>query len=383
MANLPTVSTPPAAAAAAVYLGVASATLPAVLPVMVGIFADQFGYGVAGAGLIASLNMAGILVGSLLCPPLSVRFSWSRTVRLGLTIMIGGNMLTMFGGDFAYIGFTRGLSGIGEGIIAGICYAAMGRANRPERVVSIYFGGQAMVGMIGLGSFGWIATTFGWPLIFVLLSVVALPGFWLARTIETAQPDPDIAPHDFSFERGPILALGLIFIFFIGMASLWPFIERIGVDRGLESGAVAGALAASAFGGLAGSVAAGAIAHRLDRIIGLLIGTVTLVAGIGGLVLAAEAWDFAAALWLFAFAWPFQYAFLFGLLASLDSGGRIATLTPAVTGGALAIGPAIGGLLFSHFTLAAVTSFCLACALLALAGSIAMTQTKPQAEGSS
>ncbi|MBA4753156.1 MAG: hypothetical protein H2055_13175, partial [Sphingopyxis sp.] len=53
----PTTATPPASTWAAIYLGVAAATLPAVLPVMVGVFADRFGYGVAGAGMIAALNM--------------------------------------------------------------------------------------------------------------------------------------------------------------------------------------------------------------------------------------------------------------------------------------------------------------------------------------
>lgn len=363
-------ASPPAAVWAAIYVGVAAATLPAVLPVMVGIFADGFGYGLARAGLVASFNMGGILVGCLLSPIVATRLSWPGAVRIALAVMIAGNLLTMLNGPFAYIAATRAFSGLGEGVVAGICYAAMGRAARPERSISIYFGGQSIVGMVGLGSFGWVASTFGWPWIFLLLSLVAVPGFWLADRIGQAQPAPPVPAPGIRFARGPCLALVFILILFVGMASLWPFIERIGTGRGLDTGAVAFALSVSAFGGLAGSAAAGIVAGRLSRSVGLICGLAILAAGIGGLALSSGPWGFAAALWLFAFAWPFQYAFQFGVLAATDPGGRIVALTPAITGGGLTIGPALGGVLLENWGLAVVSLICLACTAIAAGGAM-------------
>lgn len=363
-------ASPPAAVWAAIYVGVAAATLPAVLPVMVGIFADGFEYGLARAGLVASFNMGGILAGCLLSPIVAARLSWKVAVRIALAVMIGGNLLTLLNGPFAYVAVTRAFSGVGEGVVAGICYAAMGRAARPERVISVYFGGQSIVGMIGLGSFGWVAATFGWPWIFLLLSLVAVPGFWLAVRIGEAQPAPAAAMSGLRFARAPLVAMAFILILFVGMASLWPFIERIGIGRGLDAAAVAFALSASAFGGLAGSAAAGIVADRMSRSVGLLCGVAMLAAGIAGLGLSSGPWEFAAALWLFAFAWPFQYAFQFGLLAASDPGGRIVALTPAITGGGLTIGPALGGILLENWGLTVVSLFCIACTSIAAGGAM-------------
>lgn len=364
--------TPRASTWAAIYLGVAAATLPAVLPVMVGVFADRFGYGVAGAGTVAALNMAGILVGSLLCPLITARFGWAAVVRASLAVMIAGNLLTMLDDHYGYVAATRLLSGLGEGVVGGICYAAMGRSARPERSISIYFAGQSVVGMIGMGSFGWIAASLGWPWLFLILSAIAVPGFWLAAVIGRAQPEAAAGPRAARSPGNPLVigALACILLYFIGMASLWPFLERIGIGKGLSPGIVAFALSASAFGGLAGSLVAGAVADRLSRTTGLLSGLGLLAAAVGGLLFMPGTGAFVLSVSLFAFAWPFQYAFQFGLLASLDRDGRLIALTPAMTGGGLAVGPAIGGLLLENLSLGAVTAFCLVCVVAAVGGTI-------------
>ena len=364
---------PAAAVWAAIYLGVAAATLPAVLPVMIGVFADRFGYGTAGAGVIASLNMGGILVGSLLCPFLTARFSWSAAARGGLAVMIAGNLLTMLDGQYAYVAATRIVSGLGEGVIGGICYAAMARAVRPEGAVSVYFAGQSIVGMVGMGSFGWVALTYGWHWLFLLLSLIALPGFWLAPAIGRAQQRQPVRLPGADRHGGDHLSLyslAFILIYFTGMASLWPFLERIGANAAFDPAMVALALSGSAFGGLAGSLVAGAVAGRLARTTGLLLGTLILAAGIIGLALPIGVWGFAVSVGLFAFAWPFQYAFQFGLLASVDRRGRIVTLTPAITGGGLTLGPALGGILLSEFGVLILGMFCLTCVAVAVAGAV-------------
>ena len=60
---------------AAVYIGVAAATLPAVLPVMVGVMTDQLGFGLERAGYVASANMGGVALGSVFRAGLTRRWS--------------------------------------------------------------------------------------------------------------------------------------------------------------------------------------------------------------------------------------------------------------------------------------------------------------------
>lgn len=372
----PTTPPPSVSAAsiwAAIYLGVAAATLPAALPVMVGVFADRFGFGVAGAGMIAALNMGGILAGSLLCPLITTRLTWAVTLRASLAVMIAGNMLTMLDGHYGYVAATRLFSGLGEGVVGGICYAAMGRSAHPERSISIYFAGQSVVGMMALGSFGWIATGLGWSWLFLILSAIAFPGFWFAGAIGRIQPAPAQTRRDEWVGDWVVIgALAYILIYFIGMASLWPFLERVGIAKGLSTGIVAFALSVSAFGGLAGSLIASVVVDRLTRTAGLLSGLCLLFAGVAGLASLPGTFPFIASVSLFAFAWPFQYAFLFGLLAAADRDGRLIALTPAMTGGGLAIGPAIGGLLLQNLSLGAVAAFCLLCVVVAVGGTIGL-----------
>lgn len=363
---------PPAAASqavpnhavwAAIYLGVAAATLPAVLPIMVGIFAERFGYGLAGAGVVASTNMVGILLGSLVCPYLTRHLDWTRTIHLGLGVMIIGNLLTMMGTAFPYVLAMRFGSGLGEGLVGAICYGAMARASAPERTISFYYAGQSVVGIIGLGSFAWIAATLGWEWLFVLLSFIALPGFFLAGTIGLAQPRTAERKKSKSvMDRTAHWALGSIFVYFIGMASLWSFLERVAQSKGLTSEETALALALSAAGGLAGSLSAAGAAHRLSSRHGLMTGLAVLIFAIAGI----SAFDgfpvYTLSICLFTFAWPFQLAFQFGLLARGDRSGKIGTLVPAMTGSGLAAGPAIGGLLLQHGGLLWVCGFGMLCA---------------------
>jgi predicted MFS family arabinose efflux permease len=361
---------PPASVWAAIYLGVAAATLPAVLPVMIGIFAEHFGYSLAAAGMIASVNMGGILLGSLICPRVTRQLSWAAIIHIGLAVMIVGNLLTMIGTDFYYVGGMRFMSGVGEGLVGGICYGAMARAIFPERSVSFYYAGQAVIGVIGLGSFGYVASQFGWQWLFLILSLIAAPGFFLASTIGRAQP-PQLAPRvDWKPPVNPaaIFALAAILIYFVGMASIWSFLERIAVVKGLSSNETAIALSLSAAGGFAGALAAAALASRLSMRQGLLIGSAVLILSIAGILAFDGFAIYTASACLFTFAWPFLLAFQFGFLARADRFGRMGTLMPAMTGSGLAIGPAMGGVLLQYGGLLSVCIFGLVCAVGSAAG---------------
>src|SRR3546814_554816 len=192
----------------------------------------------------------------------------------------------------------------------------------------------------------------------------------MTHSVPTRRSADLAGPRQAGLKVNPLVigALACILLYFVGMASLWPFFERIGVGKGLTAGTVAFALSVSAFGGLAGSLVPSVVADRLPRVVGLLSGLFLLIAAVAGLTLLPGTTSFVLSVSLFAFTWPFQFAFQFGHLASLDRGGRLIALTPAMTGGGLAIGPAIGGLLLQNLSLGAVSVFCLLCVILSEIG---------------
>ena len=352
---------------AAIYLGIAAATLPAVMPVMIGILADELAFGAAGAGYVASANLAGVGVGSIVCLALARRWTWTALIVAGAVVMIGTNFLTILDSSYSYIVVMRLLSGLGEGLIAAICYAAMGGSREPARALAFYVAGQGLVGAVGMGFIPTIVEQSGWQWFFVLVSVLAMPAFILARLIGTLQQNRSESRADkplvLSWKGS--YTLGSILLYFVGMSAIWAFLELMGDAKGLDTLHLSMSLSASAVANMVGSLAVGFVAHRLSTIKGLVVGLVALLASLIGLVFL-NAWQiFLLSAVLFSFSWGFYFPYQFRLLARVDQ--QVTGVMPAITGGGLTIGPAVGGFLLSTSGTATVCVFGLAAVVMSAA----------------
>jgi predicted MFS family arabinose efflux permease len=348
---------------AAIYLGVAAATLPSVLPVMVGVLTDKLGFGAVRAGYVASANMIGVALGSVICTVAARRWSGQSLIRAGAATMIGANLLTTLVAGFPQVAALRLISGLGEGIVGAICYAAMGRSRRPARALAFYIAGQGLVGALGMGIIPTVVARAGWPWLFVLVSVVALPAFWLARPIETLRTEPteEVGTNVPVATWLSWYALAGIFVFALGMSAVWAFVERIGHSETIDLAHLSGSLSAAAIANMAGSLLVGFAAHRLGAATGVATGYSLVSAGLVALS-SSGGWPlFLAAIALIFFAWGFYIPFQFTLLARVDAVGHRTLLIPLVTGGGLTLGPAIGGLLIAAGGTSAVCVFGFAC----------------------
>ncbi len=354
----------PAALWAAIYVGVAAATLPAVLPVMVGVMAEQLGFGLAHAGYVASANMAGVALGSVLGAALTRRWSWSAVIIGGTAIMIGANLFTMIGSNFSYVAVMRFTSGLGEGLIAGICYAAMGRSGQAARALAFYVAGQGLVGAAGMGFMSTVIQRSGWQILFVLVSILALPALWLARRIGTLENSSGLAAQAVKSDPMSWLgwaAVGALLAQFIGMSSIWAFLERLGSAKGIDSVHLSMALSASAVANMAGSLAVGAFAHRVRGLQGIAAAFTLFAASIAGAFFWNDWRVYLMVGVLFMLSWSVYFPFQFGLLAGFDRGGRLAAIMPAVTGAGFTLGPALGGVLMAKGGIGAILGWGCGC----------------------
>ena len=364
---------------ATIAIGLAAATLPAVLPLMVGVLARQFGIGTEQAGYVVAMNMGGILAGSLSCVLLARRFAWGPLIVAGLCITVAGNALTMLTASLAPLIATRLVSGWGEGVVGACCYALMGQARLPGRSIAFYAGGQSIVGAAGLALLPSLMVAYGWHVFYVLVSIVAVPALLLTplavRGRERAVKATERGTADQAPSAAGYVALAAILLFFVGIAMIWAFMERLGVRQNFSLTQLSVALSASSIAGLAGSLVAGALADRLRVQIGLAIGLAVIVGSLA-LLLTGSFYPYMAAICGLYFAWAYQFPFLFGCLADSDRGGRIAVMTPIATGGALTVGPAIGGLILAH---SGLTMLCIGCLALTTAGTLlaALVPMKP------
>ena len=356
---------------ATIAIALSAATLPAVLPLMVGVLIRQFGIGTAQAGYVIAMNMGGILAGSLSCVLLRRRFGWAMLIVAGLGIMVLGNALTMLTSGLPPLIASRLVSGWGEGVVGACCYALMGQARLPGRSIAFYTGGQSIVAALGLAALPTLMATFGWHVFYILVSVVAVPAM-LLTPLATRAREPAVATVN-QLEPAPkqLSATGLgalisIFLFFVGIAMVWAFMEPLGVRQHLSVTQLSVALSASSIAGLGGSFVAGALADRLHAATGLVIGIAVIVSSLG-LLLTGGFYPYMAAICGLFFAWAYQFPFLFGCLADTDRGGRIAVMTPVATGGALTAAPAIGGFVLEHGGVAMLSAGCL---VLTLTGTL-------------
>lgn len=357
---------------ATIIIGLVAATLLAVLPLMVGVLARQFGMGVEQAGYVIAINMGGILLGSLSCIVLTRRFSWSALIVSGLLVMTAGNVLTLSTAGLTALVSSRLIAGLGEGVVGACCYALMGQARLPGRSIAIYAGGQSIVGAVGMAVLPTLIANYGWHVFYLLVALATIPALALVKVAVRGREQVRSEAGAQSVPARPALnipslgALLAIFFFFVGLAMVWAFMERLGNDRNLSTLELSAALSASSLAGLAGSLVAGAVADRIRVSIGLGAGLALIIVSlammfVGGFV------PFTAGVCGLYFAWTFQFPFLFECLVAVDRGGRVTVLTPVATGGALAVGPAIGGFILQHGTL---TMLCAGCLALTLAGTV-------------
>jgi predicted MFS family arabinose efflux permease len=349
---------------AAIYVGVAAATLPAVLPVMVGVMADQLGFGVERAGYVASANMAGIALGSIAGAILTRRWSWTAVIIAGLIVMIGANGLTILGTTFSYVAAMRFASGFGEGLIAGICYAAMGRSGQAARALAFYVAGQGLVGAVGMGFMTAAIQQAGWKILFILVSILAVPAFWLARSIGSLDVRGSTVKE--GDKRDAMTWLGWSAVFallaqFVGLSSIWAFLERLGHTKEIDAFHLSLALSASAIANMMGSLAVGLLAHRIRGLLGVALAFALFMVSIAAAFMSNDWRVYLIAGVLFMLSWAIYFPFQFGLLAAFDRGGSLAAIMPAVTGLGFTIGPALGGIFLARGGTGAILCLGFAC----------------------
>lgn len=352
---------------AAIVIALAAATLPAVLPLMVGVLSRQFGIGTAQAGYVIATNMGGILAGSLSCVFLARRFRWASLIAAGLGIMVLGNALTMLTSSLNPLIASRLVSGWGEGLVGACCYALMGQARLPGRSIAFYTGGQSIIGAASLAILPTLMAEFGWHVFYILVSIVAVPALLLTPIATRVRTVAAVDPQQVAANRLSVASFGAliaIFLFFVGIAMIWAFMEPLGIRQNLSLTQLSVALSASSIAGLGGAFVAGALADRLRAEIGLAIGAAAIVGSLA-LLLTGGFYPYMAAICGLYFAWAYQFPFLFGCLAEIDRDGRISALTPVATGGALTAAPAIGGYVLENGGLAMLSAGCLGLTLAA------------------
>lgn len=357
---------------AAVFLtGFASAGLLALKPLIVGALIDDYHFSAPQAGFVAGLEMAGIGIAAFIVA--SVGGAWNRRVviLIGATLGILGSAAPILSDAYIPILLSRFMAGFGCGLIASVVLAVIGTTRDPDRSFGLYY-------MLSYASAALLVPTAIWTLAhfdvagaYVLLALVLLVVYVTAHRVpatfsglredgkqQTLPPFPMMAAA---------LSLGLSLLFWIGLGGVWAFVERLGVQAGLDQTAVGGVLSLYPLASIAGALTASLLHTRFGRA-PLLVASIALA--MVSLVMvgwASSLTIFTLGVLTFSYIWPLFLAYMGGTMAVLDPAGRIVAMSVTSQTIGMAVGPAIAGVLAGLFGYATIAIMGLICFALAFA----------------
>jgi len=312
------------------------------------------------ASYVASAELLGIAINSLLFAQLAGRLNPHRTFWIGVLVVIAMNMAAIIASDLITLGILRFISGLALGAIVATVMATASRSRNPEMTFAWINAAVAGMGIIlnfviprsftlGERIPGDLISSEsdGLFVVYLILAVLALlfvratpkPKKLAAEGTDTASQVTKLAPAPLI---GWISLFGLSFIF-LGHGLIAIFFAEIGLGIPLDTSTIGNVgMAASAIGMFA-SLGAGVIGARYKAKIP--IGSVLILLVVLAPMVAVPSsplmFFLAAPLFLFL---PIAIMPIFlGALVRIDPSGRQAASNPAfaILPGALA--PAIGG----------------------------------------
>ncbi|NVP55090.1 MFS transporter [Mycoplana rhizolycopersici] len=359
--------------AAALFVGSVGLLILGLQPVLLGALYSEGRMTFDELALAATLEMIAIAAGSAVMALAFAPQGLRRKAACLLLVLAALSHLTAIAGSPAMIIGVRTLAGLAEGGLVAIATELIARSARPERMGGIFLTiqttAQCLLSMLltllvvpAYGSAGGFQTL-------AVVGIVALAAVPLLPRRYEGIPTAGRADAGIG---GPmaLLALAIIFTFYLFIGAIWAFLEPLGLASGVSSQTVGLITAAALAAQVGGAFAATLVERRLDYRAAITLSTT------GGLIAAGlfAALPGLALFWLAAlvtgFVWLFVVPYQIRLTIVADPSRRTALLVPAAQLLGAALGPAGASLLISGDDVRAVPFFgmtCLAMTLLLLA----------------
>jgi predicted MFS family arabinose efflux permease len=351
--------------------GLASSALLVLKPLIVGGLIDEYHFSQAQAGYIVGIEMVGLSLAAFIVATLNK--TWSRRWMLffGATIGILGGLGPILTDAFIPILVCRFIAGIGCGLIAANVMSVIATTRDPDRTFGLYFmtcyAGAALLMTGGAWSLAHFHVRGIFIFMVLLLFVTYITVSLIPPSFAGLQDDnkAHVLPSFPLVEGG--LCLGISMLFWVGLGAVWAFLERLGQQAGVSPEAVGYLLTFYGVAGFAGASSA-SILHkyfgRLELLIASITGALFSVTLIGW---ASGLFSFAAGVIIFSYIWPLFLTYMGGIMAAIDSGGRVVAMSVSIQCIGLALGTAIGGELSGRYGYISIPVISMVCFLLALA----------------
>jgi len=374
----------PKAIFTAVLLSSVGASMFMVQPVFLGVIADQLGFDSKQLGLVAGLELAGLGTAAFTAVFWVRRVHWRVAAVVAISLIVALNLVAAVQTTFTAVATLRLLTGLAEGSVYAVFIAAIGDTLKTDRNFAYSIVGTVSYGIVGLILFPHIAEAWGMFGFLVGLAAYALAVLpfvvWLpAKGVK----DTGAVKIAVTGTPAPVLmGLAVQLIWYLGVGTVWVFLERLGSDAGLARTEIGNALAIGMAIGLAGAFAAIWIGDRFGRIAPFAVAIIGQVIVLWLLSDIANWVVYVAAVSGYNTTWNLASPYLLGVITNSDTSGRLAVLILTAQTIGTTAGAILAGFLISNFGLVAVLYLGAVSAVIAL-GVFAILVKKIPSAGSS
>jgi DHA1 family inner membrane transport protein len=338
---------------AAALMGVGAISGYMGLPYLVGLMADKLALNNQQTGWLASADLTGICIVSLLAPLWLKRVSWRLVIPVALAIVVVMNVLTAFVNDIGSLVAFRVLSGVAGGAVFTQAMVFLATSDRTERNIGIYSACATTWICICMILMPSLAESHGTTTAVLLLAAIPLAcsgGLFLwPRDYSPTFQSSSERPHSV-WSREVLIGLSCFILFMANIGILWGFVERIGTDYGFEAIPLGQSIALANFVSIAGGLIAAWVGNRFGHFKPLTFALGTQAA----IMLLVATGDVGMTLWLFTLLlcsyfllWNFIDVFQISVLVDFEPSGRAVGLVPAFSAIGSALGPVTATLLMS------------------------------------
>lgn len=355
---------------ALLIVGVVSSFVLLILPVLVGGIVDQFGWGDREIGWLASADMGGSALASMIALMSITRIDWKKSAYIAVCFAIAGNIASIYAIDFASLMAARIATGFSNGFILAIAFTGLCHSSNPDRFFGVYVFSQLTLQAILLSTLPSLLNSWGVTAIYLTLVTASALSSLLIRFFPDkpgTAPRDDLATNDPAPLRGwAICALAAQAIYFLAPGAVWSYFEPIGAAFELDIGQVGRALGLASLAGIVGSATVIALGVRFDRLLCMALGTALSITAVVLLIDGSGFIPYLTAAAIFNFAWNYTFPYQMGVLAQFDRQGSVAIPALIVQLVGLAIGPMLASFLLIGDGYGTILWTCVSCYALSL-----------------
>ena len=345
--------------ASLITAGVVASMGASFAPFMVGALVEHAGLSVKQAGAVASVEMAGAMLGAFAIFHVVNRLERRSLILGGALLFAIGNLAAAFAEGFPALLIVRALCGFVSAIVVATVAASIATRERAERAYGLFFLTMIVSGALCSLVIPGIITAGGARGFFLALAGIStlsfVAGFLIPASKKNAAGNSSVGGSVFDAKQ--VQALACMFLWFVAFGATWTFVERLGAGIPLTATAIGLALAISMGGGASGALAASLVGGRYGAFKPIaLAATASAIAG-AAMIGSNSVATFAVAVLVYKFGFSLAMPYISAIFAGIDKSGRLMALGTLMQAAGLAVGPAVGSAIVSENTVAPAIYF--------------------------